>query len=165
MDKEENKIFIIKNMQINLKVNQLWWLFTATLICTKRLIHEICCWYKAGQCTISLWYPENNANVIFAGKTLADVQNKLKTSYWPAMKMNWKVWTPIQFININYVPVQVGIRTLHQSSLPDCIRLLWSIISFSFLLLFAQFRVLFANLVALFWYAYLASVRKWNQIQ
>lgn len=66
------------------------------------------------------------------GKTLADVQNKLKTSYWPAMKMNWKVWTPIQFININYVPVQVGIRTLHQSSLPDCIRLLWSIIAFSF---------------------------------
>ncbi|XP_058630944.1 peroxisomal membrane protein 2-like, partial [Onychostoma macrolepis] len=48
------------------------------------------------------------------------------TQHW--MKMNWKVWTPIQFININYVPV--------------------------------QFRVLFANLVALFWYAYLASVRK-----
>ncbi|KAK7172796.1 hypothetical protein R3I93_002808 [Phoxinus phoxinus] len=44
------------------------------------------------------------------------------------MKMNWKVWTPFQFININYIPV--------------------------------QFRVLFANLVALFWYAYLASVRK-----
>ncbi|KTF97655.1 hypothetical protein cypCar_00039112 [Cyprinus carpio] len=62
------------------------------------------------------------------GKTLADLQNKIKTSYWPAMKMNWKVWTPIQFININYVPV--------------------------------QFRVLFANLVALFWYAYLSSVRK-----
>ncbi|XP_016142014.1 peroxisomal membrane protein 2-like [Sinocyclocheilus grahami] len=62
------------------------------------------------------------------GKTLADVQNKLKTSYWPAMKMNWKVWTPFQFININYVPV--------------------------------QFRVLFAKLVALFWYAYFASVRK-----
>ncbi|XP_016409390.1 peroxisomal membrane protein 2 [Sinocyclocheilus rhinocerous] len=72
-----------------------------------------------------LFYVVMNA---LEGKTLADVQNKLKTSYWPAMKMNWKVWTPFQFININYVPV--------------------------------QFRVLFANLVALFWYAYLASVRK-----
>ncbi|XP_059405236.1 peroxisomal membrane protein 2-like [Carassius carassius] len=72
-----------------------------------------------------LFYVVMNA---LEGKTLADVQNKLKTSFWPAMKMNWKVWTPIQFININYVPV--------------------------------QFRVLFANLVALFWYAYLASVRK-----
>uniref|UniRef100_A0A673GWG1 Peroxisomal membrane protein 2 n=1 Tax=Sinocyclocheilus rhinocerous TaxID=307959 RepID=A0A673GWG1_9TELE len=71
-----------------------------------------------------LFYVVMNA---LEGKTLADVQNKLKTSYWPAMKMNWKVWTPFQFININYVPVQV---------------------------------LLFANLVALFWYAYLASVRK-----
>ncbi|XP_026101107.1 peroxisomal membrane protein 2-like [Carassius auratus] len=73
-----------------------------------------------------LFYVVMNA---LEGKTLTDVQNKLKTSYWPAMKMNWKVWDPhFQFININYVPV--------------------------------QFRVLFANLVALFWYAYLASVRK-----
>ncbi|XP_051749148.1 peroxisomal membrane protein 2 [Ctenopharyngodon idella] len=72
-----------------------------------------------------LFYVVMNA---LEGKTITDVQNKLKTSYWPAMKMNWKVWTPFQFININYIPV--------------------------------QFRVLFANLVALFWYAYLASVRK-----
>jgi len=41
------------------------------------------------------------------GKTITDVQKKIKTSYWPAMKMNWKVWTPFQFININYIPVQV----------------------------------------------------------
>uniref|UniRef100_A0A674MSS0 Peroxisomal membrane protein 2 n=1 Tax=Takifugu rubripes TaxID=31033 RepID=A0A674MSS0_TAKRU len=53
---------------------------------------------------------------------------KLKGSFWTALKMNWKVWTPFQFVNINFVPV--------------------------------QFRVLFANMVALFWYAYLASVRK-----
>ncbi|XP_055054673.1 peroxisomal membrane protein 2 [Misgurnus anguillicaudatus] len=72
-----------------------------------------------------LFYAVMNA---LEGKTLADLQNKLKASYWSSMKMNWKVWTPFQFININYVPV--------------------------------QFRVLFANLVALFWYAYLASVRK-----
>ncbi|KAJ8415284.1 hypothetical protein AAFF_G00422640 [Aldrovandia affinis] len=62
------------------------------------------------------------------GRTFSAFQGKVRAGYWPALKMNWKVWTPFQFININYVPV--------------------------------EFRVLFANLVALFWYAYLASVRK-----
>ncbi|XP_076006874.1 peroxisomal membrane protein 2-like [Genypterus blacodes] len=61
-------------------------------------------------------------------KGWGDFENKMRKSYWTALKMNWKVWTPFQFININFVPV--------------------------------QFRVLFANMVALFWYAYLASVRK-----
>ncbi|XP_070992902.1 peroxisomal membrane protein 2 [Oncorhynchus clarkii lewisi] len=65
---------------------------------------------------------------ILEGKKWADFQSKVNSSYWPALKMNWKVWTPFQFININYVAV--------------------------------EFRVLFANMVALFWYAYLASVRK-----
>uniref|UniRef100_A0A3B1KE25 Peroxisomal membrane protein 2 n=2 Tax=Astyanax mexicanus TaxID=7994 RepID=A0A3B1KE25_ASTMX len=62
------------------------------------------------------------------GKSTAELQDKVKSRYWPALKMNWKVWTPFQFVNINFVPV--------------------------------QFRVLFANMIALFWYAYLASVRK-----
>ncbi|KAM4616498.1 peroxisomal membrane protein 2 [Polymixia lowei] len=65
---------------------------------------------------------------ILEAKGWLDFQKKMKSSYWTALKMNWKVWTPFQFININFVPV--------------------------------QFRVLFANVVALFWYAYLASVRK-----
>ncbi|KAJ8379394.1 hypothetical protein SKAU_G00001720 [Synaphobranchus kaupii] len=65
---------------------------------------------------------------ILEGRTFSAFQGKVRAGYWLALKMNWKVWTPFQFININYVPV--------------------------------QFRVLFANLVALFWYAYLASVRK-----
>ncbi|XP_064209675.1 peroxisomal membrane protein 2 [Anguilla rostrata] len=65
---------------------------------------------------------------VLEGRTISAFQGKVRAGYWPALKMNWKVWTPFQFININYVPV--------------------------------QFRVLFANLVALFWYAYLASVRK-----
>ncbi|KAL4636115.1 peroxisomal membrane protein 2 isoform X1 [Arapaima gigas] len=65
---------------------------------------------------------------VLEGNKLPALQDKLRASYWPALKMNWKVWTPFQFVNINFVPV--------------------------------QFRVLFANLVALFWYAYLASVRK-----
>ncbi|XP_044144377.1 peroxisomal membrane protein 2 [Bufo gargarizans] len=62
------------------------------------------------------------------GKNLKSLNRTLNDSYWSALKMNWKVWTPFQFINVNYVPV--------------------------------QFRVLFANLVAFFWYTYLASTRK-----
>ncbi|CAN9513235.1 unnamed protein product [Ophioblennius macclurei] len=65
---------------------------------------------------------------ILEAKGWDDFEKKMRNSYWTALKMNWKVWTPFQFININFVPV--------------------------------QFRVLFANMVALFWYAYLASVRK-----
>ncbi|KAM7051291.1 peroxisomal membrane protein 2 [Molossus nigricans] len=53
---------------------------------------------------------------------------KVRSAFWPALQMNWRIWTPVQFINVNYVPL--------------------------------QFRVLFANLVALFWYAYLASLEK-----
>ncbi|XP_063752910.1 peroxisomal membrane protein 2 [Eleginops maclovinus] len=65
---------------------------------------------------------------ILEAKGWRDFESKMRGSYWTALKMNWKVWTPFQFVNINFVPV--------------------------------QFRVLFANMVALFWYAYLASVRK-----
>lgn len=62
------------------------------------------------------------------GQDTAAFAAKMKSGFWPALRMNWRVWTPVQFININYIPV--------------------------------QFRVLFANLVALFWYAYLASLGK-----
>lgn len=65
---------------------------------------------------------------VLEGKDLASLNQKLKNGYWLALKMNWKVWTPFQFINMTYIPV--------------------------------QFRVLFANMVAFFWYAYLASIRK-----
>lgn len=33
----------------------------------------------------------------------------MKSSYWAALKMNWKVWTPVQFINLTYVPMQVSV--------------------------------------------------------
>ncbi|XP_057600294.1 peroxisomal membrane protein 2 isoform X2 [Hippopotamus amphibius kiboko] len=62
------------------------------------------------------------------GKDAATFATKIRRGFWPALQMNWRVWTPLQFINVNYVPL--------------------------------QFRVLFANLVALFWYAYLASLGK-----
>uniref|UniRef100_A0A3Q4MH25 Peroxisomal membrane protein 2 n=1 Tax=Neolamprologus brichardi TaxID=32507 RepID=A0A3Q4MH25_NEOBR len=57
---------------------------------------------------------------ILEAKGWTDFEKKMRRSYWTALKMNWKVWTPFQFININFVPV--------------------------------QFRVLFANMIALFWY-------------
>ncbi|KAF5923856.1 peroxisomal membrane protein 2 [Diceros bicornis minor] len=62
------------------------------------------------------------------GRDTAAFAAKMRSGFWPALRMNWRVWTPVQFININYVPL--------------------------------QFRVLFANVVALFWYAYLASLGK-----
>ncbi|KAG9487171.1 peroxisomal membrane protein 2 [Eleutherodactylus coqui] len=65
---------------------------------------------------------------LLEGKNLKSLNRTLKDSYWSALKMNWKVWTPFQFINVNYIPV--------------------------------QFRVLFANIVAFFWFTYLASTRK-----
>ncbi|KAG8455614.1 hypothetical protein GDO86_001713 [Hymenochirus boettgeri] len=65
---------------------------------------------------------------LLEGKNIATLNHKLKDSYWSALKMNWKVWTPFQFINVNYIPV--------------------------------QFRVLFANMVAFFWFVYLSSTRK-----
>ncbi|XP_049625223.1 peroxisomal membrane protein 2 [Suncus etruscus] len=62
------------------------------------------------------------------GKDVAAFAAQTRRGFWPALQMNWRIWTPLQFININYVPL--------------------------------QFRVLFANMVALFWYAYLASLGK-----
>ncbi|XP_053135152.1 peroxisomal membrane protein 2 [Hemicordylus capensis] len=65
---------------------------------------------------------------LLEGKNTSAFIKRMKSSYWAALKMNWKVWTPVQFINLNYIPM--------------------------------QFQVLFGNLVALFWFAYLASVKK-----
>ncbi|XP_039213286.1 peroxisomal membrane protein 2 isoform X1 [Crotalus tigris] len=62
------------------------------------------------------------------GKDISAFSKKMKTSYWASLKMNWKVWTPVQVINFTYVPL--------------------------------QFQVLFGNLVAMLWFAYLASVKK-----
>lgn len=65
---------------------------------------------------------------LLEGKNISVFVAKMRSGFWPALQMNWRMWTPLQFININYVPL--------------------------------QFRVLFANIAALFWYAYLASLGK-----
>ena len=33
---------------------------------------------------------------------------KIKETFWPILKMNWKIWTIFQFINVNYVPQKVN---------------------------------------------------------
>lgn len=45
--------------------------------------------------------------ICLQAKGWEDFEKKMKRSYWTALKMNWKVWTPFQFINVNFVPVQV----------------------------------------------------------
>lgn len=50
----------------------------------------------------------------FQAKGWENFEKKVRGTYWTALKMNWKVWTPFQFINVNFVPVQVCIL------LPSC---------------------------------------------
>lgn len=40
------------------------------------------------------------------GKNHRTCAKEIRLKYWPALKMNWKVWTPVQYININYIPQQ-----------------------------------------------------------
>ncbi|XP_022095799.1 peroxisomal membrane protein 2-like [Acanthaster planci] len=42
----------------------------------------------------------------FEGKTHKVAVEFLKQAYWTVLKLNWKVWTIIQYININFVPLQ-----------------------------------------------------------
>ncbi|XP_077015632.1 peroxisomal membrane protein 2 [Tamandua tetradactyla] len=65
---------------------------------------------------------------LLEGRSAAVAAARVREGFWPALRVNWQVWTPAQFLNLTYVPL--------------------------------QFRVLFANLVSLFWYAYLASLRR-----
>uniref|UniRef100_A0A670JP85 Peroxisomal membrane protein 2 n=1 Tax=Podarcis muralis TaxID=64176 RepID=A0A670JP85_PODMU len=44
---------------------------------------------------------------LLEGKDTSAFVKRMKSSYWTSLKMNWKVWTPVQFINLNYVPMQV----------------------------------------------------------
>ncbi|XP_071513301.1 peroxisomal membrane protein 2 [Panulirus ornatus] len=40
------------------------------------------------------------------GKSHRTCMGEVRLKYWAALKMNWKVWTPVQYININYIPQQ-----------------------------------------------------------
>jgi len=43
---------------------------------------------------------------IFEGKTHREAKRKLFRTYWPILKMSYRVWTIAQYININHVPQQ-----------------------------------------------------------
>ncbi|XP_041455513.1 peroxisomal membrane protein 2-like [Lytechinus variegatus] len=43
---------------------------------------------------------------ILEGKGHAQSVEKIRETYWIALKMNWRIWTISQYININYVPLQ-----------------------------------------------------------
>lgn len=40
------------------------------------------------------------------GKAAGAGAATVRSRFWPALQMNWRVWTPVQFINVNYVPLQ-----------------------------------------------------------
>lgn len=40
---------------------------------------------------------------ILEGKSSAEACQKIRESYWTLLKMNWKIWTVFQYVNINYV--------------------------------------------------------------
>lgn len=61
-----------------------------------------CCEGRALLCSAA-------AVLVFQGKDTAAFMKRINSGYWPALKMNWKMWTPIQFINVKYVPVQVSV--------------------------------------------------------
>ncbi|KJE89309.1 peroxisomal membrane protein 2 [Capsaspora owczarzaki ATCC 30864] len=43
---------------------------------------------------------------LLEGKTWEETMHKVRTLYPGAVKMNLIVWTPAQFINLNYIPLQ-----------------------------------------------------------
>uniref|UniRef100_A0A0P4WKL9 Peroxisomal membrane protein 2 n=1 Tax=Scylla olivacea TaxID=85551 RepID=A0A0P4WKL9_SCYOL len=40
------------------------------------------------------------------GKSHTGALREVRVKWFPTLKMNWKVWTPIQYINVNHVPQQ-----------------------------------------------------------
>ncbi|XP_061624335.1 uracil DNA glycosylase a isoform X5 [Phyllopteryx taeniolatus] len=57
-----------------------------------------------------LWgaYAQKKGATINRANGLDDFIKKIRGSYWTALKINWKVWTPFQFVNVNFVPVESG---------------------------------------------------------
>uniref|UniRef100_A0A8C9M1H9 Peroxisomal membrane protein 2 n=1 Tax=Panthera tigris altaica TaxID=74533 RepID=A0A8C9M1H9_PANTA len=51
------------------------------------------------------------------GRDAAALSVQIRRSFWPALRMNWRVWTPVQFININYVPLQFRVLVANLVSL------------------------------------------------
>ncbi|XP_058137164.1 peroxisomal membrane protein 2 [Dasypus novemcinctus] len=46
---------------------------------------------------------------VLEGKSLAACSAEVRRRFWPALRMNWRVWTPVQFVNLGYVPLQLRV--------------------------------------------------------
>ena len=53
-------------------------------------------------------------NFAFQGTGSQAAIQKLRDTYWTILKLNWTVWTVIQYVNVNYVPLKV--QHIFQSS-------------------------------------------------
>ncbi|KAK7505993.1 hypothetical protein BaRGS_00002715 [Batillaria attramentaria] len=43
---------------------------------------------------------------IVEGNTSEAAVQRIKETYWMILKLNWTVWTVIQYVNVNYVPLK-----------------------------------------------------------
>lgn len=50
-----------------------------------------------------------------------DPKAKLEASYWEALKKNWMVWPPAQFINFKYVPLEYRVLVVNGISIGELI--------------------------------------------
>eukprot|EP01135_Chromosphaera_perkinsii_P002988 Nk52_evm10s232 gene=Nk52_evmTU10s232 len=60
------------------------------------------------------------AITILKGGSIQSVKESLKKSYWKTLKSNWKVWTPVQYINFTFVP------PLYRVIFGNCFALVWN---------------------------------------
>ena len=48
---------------------------------------------------------------VLQGKSHKEAIMKIRQMYWTALKMSWRVWIVFQYVNLNYVPIQVTNQT------------------------------------------------------
>ncbi|XP_046380539.1 peroxisomal membrane protein 2-like [Haliotis rufescens] len=58
---------------------------------------------------------------VLEGQGHAASMHRIRETYWYILKMNWKVWTIIQFINIKYIPVKYRVL------FGNAVSLIWSV--------------------------------------
>lgn len=49
----------------------------------------------------------------------SDPQEKVKSTYWPALTKNWMVWPFVQFINFKFVPLDMRVLVVNVVSLGE----------------------------------------------
>ena len=51
-----------------------------------------------------------NCCYTFQGQTSDAALAKIREAYWPVLRVNWRLWTPLQYINVKYIPQQVNME-------------------------------------------------------